>query len=30
MSIGDKKYADPSQVLKYITNDSGQTISLGD
>ena len=30
MSIGDKKYADPTQVLKHITNDSGQNIELGD
>ena len=30
MCVGDKKYADPTQVLKFITNDSGQNIDLGD
>ena len=30
MSIGNKKYADPSQVLKFITDDSGKQINLGD
>jgi ubiquitin carboxyl-terminal hydrolase 25/28 len=30
MSIGDKKYADPTQVLKSITSESGRPIELGD
>jgi len=29
MSIGDSKYADPTRVLKLITDDSGKVIELG-
>lgn len=29
MSIGDGKYADPTKVLKSITDDSGKVIELG-
>lgn len=30
MTIGNKKYADPTKVLKSITDDSGNPIMLGD
>ena len=30
MTIGNKKYADPTKVLKSITDDSGKIIQLGD
>lgn len=30
MAVGDKKYADPTNVLKSITSDSGSPIELGD
>ena len=30
MCAGDKKYVNPTKVLKSITNDSGEPIELGD
>lgn len=30
MTIGDKKYADPSMVLKSITDDSGRPMEIGE
>ena len=30
MALGDKKYADPSMVLKSITDDSGRQMEIGD
>ena len=30
MTIGDKKYADPSMVLKSITDDSGREMEIGE
>lgn len=30
MALGDKKYADPSVVLKSITDDSGRQMEIGD
>jgi hypothetical protein len=30
MTIGNKKYGDPTKVLKSITDDSGNPIMLGD
>jgi len=30
MAISDKKYADPTGVLRNITDDSGKTIEIGE